>query len=138
MIRLPPSSTRTDTLFPYTTLFRSAGLCDAAAAAGGGRRRGSRPRHLFGPGALFQLSPYHAGRRAGLRPADFGDCVAAVTDSVAETCWNAASVSVRGDFHSWPDGELCSRLNSRSEEHTSELQSLMRISYAVFCLKKKK
>src|SRR3546814_9751315 len=112
MIRLPPSSTRTDTLFPYTTLFRSAGLCDAAAAAGGGRRRGSRPRHLFGPGALFQLSPYHAGRRAGLRPADFGDCVAAVTDSVAETC--------------------------RSEEHTSELQSLMRISYAVFCLKKKK
>src|SRR3546814_12985636 len=78
MIRRPPRSTRTDTLFPYTTLFRS------------------------------------------------------------------------GFFLPWPNGPLCRRLGgqdiltnrsgseSRSEEHTSELQSLMRISYAVFCLKKKK
>src|SRR3546814_14343629 len=76
MIRRPPRSTRTDTLFPYTTLFRSAGAC--------------QPRALVGP--------LRAHRGAG---------------SVAD--------------HPHP---------YRSEEHTSELQSLMRISYAVFCLKK--
>src|SRR3546814_19119907 len=70
MIRRPPRSTRTDTLFPYTTLFRS-------------------------------IDPF---RR------------------VADTCPQAASVVINPN---------------RSEEHTSELQSLMRISYAVFCLKKK-
>src|SRR3546814_19775839 len=77
MIRRPPRSTRTDTLFPYTTLFRS--------------------------GQLSSDSGHHLGELgsgAGHLPEDFGD-------------------------------EL------RSEEHTSELQSLMRISYAVFCLKKK-
>src|SRR3546814_5404873 len=79
MIRRPPRSTRTDTLFPYTTLFRS--LCTQSPRDGAGL---SRHR---------QVDAYRAGRRAA---------------------------------------EL------RSEEHTSELQSLMRISYAVFCLKKKK
>src|SRR3546814_2165510 len=80
MIRRPPRSTRTDTLFPYTTLFRS-------------RCRHGAPyldRQRGGPGL--------AAGRAGERPCRPG----------------------------------------RSEEHTSELQSLMRISYAVFCLKKKK
>src|SRR3546814_1808909 len=72
MIRRPPRSTRTDTLFPYTTLFRSV-LCGCAAVQSACRRRHS-----------------HSGT------------------------------------------------GSRSEEHTSELQSLMRISYAVFCLKKKR
>src|SRR3546814_1898618 len=81
MIRRPPRSTRTDTLFPYTTLFRS-------------------PR--MGIGAD------EAGREAGLA-----------------VC--------RG-----PARPVELRLDCRSEEHTSELQSLMRISYAVFCLKKKK
>src|SRR3546814_16259377 len=83
MIRRPPRSTRTDTLFPYTTLFRS--LVEHAA-----------------PGAE------HRADRLDDR---FGDPVAAVLDAGG------------GD---------------RSEEHTSELQSLMRISYAVFCLKKQK
>src|SRR3546814_7756018 len=86
MIRRPPRSTRTDTLFPYTTLFRSP--------AGG-------------------PSP---GR------------------------WNPAGVEIalREDLAD-PSGVLISgREPNRSEEHTSELQSLMRISYAVFCLKKKK
>src|SRR3546814_9095346 len=73
MIRRPPRSTRTDTLFPYTTLFRSA-------------RRISTHIRLPGSRSLRVLAP---------------------------------------------------ALRSRSEEHTSELQSLMRISYAVFCLKKK-
>src|SRR3546814_8509486 len=96
MIRRPPISTRTDTLFPYTTLFRAraAGLWDCCA--GGARRGGSR-----------------RCRRAGR----FG-----------------YGGIVRGDVSLLGRGaQLC----GRSEEHTSELQSLIRISYAVFCLKKK-
>src|SRR3546814_2115273 len=87
MIRRPPRSTRTDTLFPYTTLFRS---CDA-------------DRFSYG-------SDVDLGR------------------SRART-WHSDDLGCRrSDLGSEP----------RSEEHTSELQSLMRISYAVFCLKKKK
>src|SRR3546814_4354667 len=82
MIRRPPRSTRTDTLFPYTTLFRSP--------VRGRRRQDARHR----------LADRQSRRYPGLR-------------------------------HQ-------SRAADRSEEHTSELQSLMRISYAVFCLKKKK
>src|SRR3546814_4712976 len=88
MIRRPPRSTRTDTLFPYTTLFRS-GLPFGAGAGRPGPALDSHP-----------LPRPHAGGRAA---------------------------GARGR------GLPC----SRSEEHTSELQSLMRISYAVFCLKKK-
>src|SRR3546814_8221591 len=77
MIRRPPRSTRTDTLFPYTTLFRS----DQSSRQSGGQSAG-------GP------------------------------HGIAETAW-------------------ANGVYGRSEEHTSELQSLMRISYAVFCLKKK-
>src|SRR3546814_3671770 len=85
MIRRPPRSTRTDTLFPYTTLFRSA-TAGAGARVGGAAVRAQRPT----PGADPRgRNPVRAGAAAG-----------------------------------------------RSEEHTSELQSLMRISYAVFCLKK--
>src|SRR3546814_2439716 len=95
MIRRPPRSTRTDTLFPYTTLFRSrAG--DAAAA------RSLRDGVLHARGApAHRYLRIGAGRRRGDHPQG------------------------RGLRH------------RRSEEHTSELQSLMRISYAVFCLKKK-
>src|SRR3546814_11890179 len=92
MIRRPPRSTRTDTLFPYTTLFRShvhlhlvdAGDADFHRVFGGG--------DIAFIGACFLRQAPEAAGRGGLR----------------------------------------------SEEHTSELQSLMRISYAVFCLKKKK
>src|SRR3546814_9180018 len=91
MIRRPPRSTRTDTLFPYTTLFRSL-------YSGPSRRASARDRTLA-PVRLY------AGRRGRRRP-------------------------VGGGLPAVP-----ARL--RSEEHTSELQSLMRISYAVFCLKKK-
>src|SRR3546814_4947144 len=87
MIRRPPRSTRTDTLFPYTTLFRSA------------QRIGQFADEIaFGGPARMQFLPALDRRRAGR---------VAVID------------------------------RPRSEEHTSELQSLMRISYAVFCLKKK-
>src|SRR3546814_5286099 len=89
MIRRPPRSTRTDTLFPYTTLFRSP-----RRRPGQGRWREGRQVARCGPrggGRDARHDPGHASDRAG-----------------------------------------------RSEEHTSELQSLMRISYAVFCLKKKR
>src|SRR3546814_4703344 len=97
MIRRPPRSTRTDTLFPYTTLFRSlptirsrrAGVIAARGAGAKARRE------VLGGG--------------GCRLPDAVDC----------------ALQVAGD------------VDARSEEHTSELQSLMRISYAVFCLKKK-
>src|SRR3546814_9359219 len=103
MIRRPPRSTRTDTLFPYTTLFRSEPLRLGQAL----RVRVVRAEHH-------------------LVPADGVDDV------------GDASLPERAD----PDvaAEHLQRVlgEVRSEEHTSELQSLMRISYAVFCLKKKK
>src|SRR3546814_7251290 len=85
MIRRPPRSTRTDTLLPYTTLFRSP-----------------------------QRSPSSAGGKG-------------TGQAAASHSW-ARRLSLRG---------LARQRSGRSEEHTSELQSLMRISYAVFCLKKK-
>src|SRR3546814_6381362 len=87
MIRRPPRSTRTDTLFPYTTLFRS---------------RHTIKIQISEPSFSFHHGSWHN----------------------PEHCLSAT---------------LCLDLNfARSEEHTSELQSLMRISYAVFCLKKQK
>src|SRR3546814_12983556 len=100
MIRRPPRSTRTDTLFPYTTLFRSVSA-----------RRSSAVRDRRRP----------AGAGLGAAVADF-----AAGASAAGVVANGLRRAVRGFAH------------QRSEEHTSELQSLMRISYAVFCLKKKK
>src|SRR3546814_1414045 len=93
MIRRPPRSTRTDTLFPYTTLFRSHLSIGRVVL---GDQHGKRPNG----GRCF-------GRR---RP----------------------SLPCRGS------GAAQRHFEARSEEHTSELQSLMRISYAVFCLKKNK
>src|SRR3546814_10722981 len=93
MIRRPPRSTRTDTLFPYTTLFRS-GSCNRAEPSGTA-------------GATHRLPHRPAAGYAG------------TLDGYTGPAYAQAS-------------------GCRSEEHTSELQSLMRISYAVFCLKKKK
>src|SRR3546814_8648259 len=109
MIRLPPRSTRTDTLFPSTTLFRSAAQVEHHAAlaaidvdehAGQPRRRCDRDVARVVTLGRFDLDHVRAHVRHDLRAV-------------------------------WPH-------HHRSEEHTSELQSLMRISYAVFCLKKKK
>src|SRR3546814_1299280 len=117
MIRRPPRSTRTDTLFPYTTLFRSA------------RLRGFRLRTLA-----------EAAQQPGLQR---GEVEVLVRPRCGTADQRAGPVRVaafeqparmrdhhRGDLPG--DAALL-----RSEEHTSELQSLMRISYAVFCLKKK-
>src|SRR3546814_9296059 len=101
MIRLPPRSTRTDTLFPYTTLFRPAGLT----------RRGSD--------SVEVVLDHEGEYRCLLRDVDATEAglfVEALEEAVA------------------PIG-LPRYLVPRSEEHTSELQSLMRTSYAVFCLK---
>src|SRR3546814_5796264 len=97
MIRRPPRSTRTDTLFPYTTLFRS----HVAVVL-----RYHRPAFGACVGEHVQIRRQHALRGAG----------------------RARRVDDRLDIPG---------IDRRSEEHTSELQSLMRISYAVFCLKKK-
>src|SRR3546814_2881957 len=96
MIRRPTRSTRTDTLFPYTTLF----LSKAPGA------------HAFGK---------RLKRETGLQPIDH--------ELRCERCQKDTEQ---------PGEDRLDLLPQRSEEHTSELQSLMRISYAVFCLKKKK
>src|SRR3546814_4229025 len=97
MIRRPPRSTRTDTLFPYTTLFRSL--------------------------LELRFDP-HAGRDAPVLPPGHVP---------GEPAGRAGRDRAR-----WRPDRPAQDRSARSEEHTSELQSLMRISYAVFCLKKKK
>src|SRR3546814_2541711 len=96
MIRRPPRSTRTDTLFPYTTLFRS--------------------------------HPKDRGRfcESDTRPRESHRYVECPRPGQTRACTTGSA------------RRLCCKNRERSEEHTSELQSLMRISYAVFCLKKKK
>src|SRR3546814_10877232 len=101
MIRRPPSSTRTDTLFPSTTLFRAparGGVGDEVARRDPGMREFGREQ------------PRQIGPRLGLHP-----------------CRNFLRAQFKKEISH----------HSRSEEHTSELKSLMRTSYAVFCLKKK-
>src|SRR3546814_9460055 len=102
MIRRPPRSTRTDTLFPYTTLFRSVGQASRSGRGGPVLQDDyySRPRPMpqefpSEHARVFLTAPWRRDRKKRVS-------------------------------------------GGRSEEHTSELQSLMRISYAVFCLKKKK
>src|SRR3546814_3144374 len=95
MIRRPPRSTRTDTLFPYTTLFRS----------------------------------YLSIQICSFRRTSLSDRL----DLGGSRLWHICQCTITGHIRTWSQ-LLCTM---RSEEHTSELQSLMRISYAVFCLKKK-
>src|SRR3546814_5741234 len=97
MIRRPPRSTRTDTLFPYTTLFRSLG---------------PRAEIVFKHNAQLK----HLNCR---------------------TFYRTVGPTLRLAGYPRRDYELVCLFRERSEEHTSELQSLMRTSYAVFCLKKK-
>src|SRR3546814_6426856 len=106
MIRQPPRSTRTDTLFPYPTLFRSARKTRLARPA----RRCSRARRT--------IVPRSGGRGYGLN-------------------WASLGFPGGGGVSSDVTDAEHFVFAHRSEEHTSELQSLMRISYAVFCLKKK-
>src|SRR3546814_20719261 len=111
MIRLPPRSTLTDTLFPYTTLFRSRTPGRALRRTGAG----GAGRLLLGVGGRAGRHRRGAVAGRGLGRADA-----------------ALERRRRG-----ARGRGAAGRGARSEEHTSELQSLMRISYAVFCLKKK-
>src|SRR3546814_10750830 len=104
MIRRPPRSTRTDTLFPYTTLFRSS--CSRVAASPSAR-------------CLCRWEYRSRTKRDVL---------------ICEFCFLLPLRSLRA--RRLPKRHPRLRSKRRSEEHTSELQSLMRISYAVFCLKK--
>src|SRR3546814_10244230 len=104
MIRRPPRSTRTDTLFPYTTLFRSGQIYVDRKFDPESRARAQAFLTLITQGIGIVIGSNIAGYVYGLH-----------TDAGGGHDWRAI----------------------RSEEHTSELQSLMRISYAVFCLKKK-
>src|SRR3546814_1183183 len=99
MIRRPPRSTRTDTLFPYTTLFRSSIVPTSCCAA-----------------TLGTMSQPYAHSASSRSARNFSDAPGHDSSRATDSCAPPL----------------------RSEEHTSELQSLMRISYAVFCLKKKK
>src|SRR3546814_4479974 len=113
MIRRPPRSTRTDTLFPYTTLFRSWSAAHPRCPIGNSR-----------------------GSRFGLW------CTAIILG-----CGNSDIRDAFGELHhilklpsrlaTAAEWQVARQNEMRSEEHTSELQSLMRTSYAVFCLKKK-
>src|SRR3546814_10340302 len=109
MIRRPPRSTRTDTLFPYTTLFRS-------------HQRGGRKARR-GRGADRRDGPLPQGRNSAPRPAQVKAALSLLAAATLAGCATTAPAKGPQDI--------------RSEEHTSELQSLMRLSYAVFCLKKK-
>src|SRR3546814_5807697 len=119
MIRRPPRSTRTDTLFPYTTLFRSLGcLCRPRRGTASLRRAfgNQRPdQRKFAPEADHR-KPIHCRHLAAFFVLRCGPSACRSTERAIEP----------------------SAARRRSEEHTSELQSLMRISYAVFCLNKKK
>src|SRR3546814_1739996 len=113
MIRRPPRSTRTDTLFPYTTLFRSEAL-----------------KAEFGQLAAraLEMAQKNFLERADQRFSQAGE--------KSEAQLKALLQPVEATLKRYEDGVV--KVERRSEEHTSELQSLMRISYAVFCLKKKK
>src|SRR3546814_9572037 len=128
MIRRPPSTTRTDTLFPYTTLFRSpaAGGDLEVLAAGGpldeagdavALARGDQRADLVGAVVLVGVG-------------DRGDRRGQVGDQVVVDLGRGVDAAGRGAV-------LPGVVIARSEEHTSELQSLLRISYAAFGLKNK-
>src|SRR3546814_8521831 len=148
MIRAPPRSTRTDTLFPYTTLFRSP-ACRRNRGRGWRRRAGRRAeaRDRWRPSALFWqvggiISPTQADRNGSVRflvRARHPGLVPGSNEPQAPSLadgWMPEPVRHDGGR----GGDLFRPVSAqrRSEEHTSELQSLMRISYAVLCLKKNK
>src|SRR3546814_3020914 len=127
MIRRPPRSTRTDTLFPYTTLFRSRFVARAArlfAHPGFGDR--FHPETKCGREPMYDLVIRGGTVVDGTGGEPFAADVAIDGDRIVAVGANLSAGREEVDA----SGRI------RSEEHTSELQSLMRISYAVFCLKK--
>src|SRR3546814_2294363 len=131
MIRLPPRSTRTDTLFPYTTLFRSNRLNPLLPAIA------SPVKSALVINIITRMNAAPAAK--------FILYLTSLVCSYLTQCWSNSLVlrypaHQRSQRRNWLRSQTPhrSRSGKRSEEHTSEVQSLMRISYAVFCLKKKK
>src|SRR3546814_8782192 len=122
MIRRPPRSTRTDTLFPYTTLFRSWRL--------GGQRRTAFARRAYGISGALRARALRVERTVAFRELVSGrDGNRLRHDGDMRPVGTGRQGGVSA-------GDRQGRAETiRSEEHTSELQSLMRISYAVFCFK---
>src|SRR3546814_6278573 len=140
MIRRPPRSTRTDTLVPYTTLFRSsptgAFFCPKRGLTGHDRGSTRVAREVNGPTRINREPNTLARIVAGGYPRRMSQVTAHKdaerADNVGFWVGVGAMTLIGGALY------VAHRVLMRSEEHTSELQSLMRISYAVFCLKKKK
>src|SRR3546814_7256275 len=124
MIRRPPRSTRTDTLFPYTTLFRSNAAEEGAAEAIRAATRGGVDYAFEMAGSVKAMELCYRITKRGGTTVTAGLSHPDHRFPVQHVSLVAEERTVKGSY--------------RSEEHTSELQSLMRISYAVFCLKKKK
>src|SRR3546814_8906456 len=132
MIRRPPRSTRTDTLFPYTPLFRSV------SSSAGGCDFGSDPNIAYENQSVFwrpevlptvlHICPAPPGMTAW--PLD-ATTLMSTSDMLQSPEGDSIIVAPDAIHRLWRDGYA-----KRSEEHTSELQSLMRSSYAVFCLEK--
>src|SRR3546814_7989664 len=127
MIRRPPRSTRTDTLFPYTTLFRSPVAAQERPVDGGDARMLGRGDERIQAGDIVAI--------------DVDDFLNLGIEIRVLQCEDQARIddvrAVEFDaVHARASGIARLGIGDRSEEHTSELQSLMRSSYAVFCLKK--
>src|SRR3546814_16352155 len=137
MIRRPPRSTRTDTLFPYTTLFRSSVTIAT--------KRSTDPGQLLAGQQVQGITAAQRAQRDTARRALFlhrsdNRCgrIVAAQERKRGLCRLRRNQRCETAFVSDIKRIEPENFASRSEEHTSELQSLMRISYAVFCLKKKK
>src|SRR3546814_10072676 len=139
MIRRPPRSTLTDTLFPYTTLCRSAPSSTAPIQSRGGIAA------LFADGRARATIAFWVAIAIGLLlvyglgnwlPRIMRDQGMAMGSSLGMLATFSLAGAVGGIAGGWIADRLGNRFTLRSEEHTSELQSLMRTSYAVFCLTK--
>src|SRR3546814_6470504 len=130
MIRRPPRSTRSDTLFPYSTLFRSAEAVIAATEAREHALLNAPDFKLLSVVLRESLEAALTGAGLPYAPDDGARLIQAVKDARPFDDVAPALERLRTKYKT-------AILSNRSEEHTSELQSLMRSSYAVFCWKKK-
>src|SRR3546814_1792312 len=138
MYRRPPRSTRTDTPFPYTTLFRSPRPLTGLAIQGVNMRKILLPACVLAT-ALLPMSAMANRADYGFVQIEAGNIDAELEFDGQSASDDDSSYSIRGGYYfspNWAVEGFYSRYG-RSEEPTAELQSLMRISYAVFCLKKK-